>query len=98
MKRAGCERRRRILSALTALDVGNVEVRTRSNIVDDFSRRCFVGNYRLLRVNVMELRSEFLSLLLELCFVGPLLYGLESFYLALTLDEQTKCNCLNATG
>ena len=46
----------------------------------------------------MKLGGELLPFLLEKRFYRPIFDRLESFHLALTLDEQSKRNRLNATG
>src|SRR6185503_12656934 len=98
LKRGRRERRRRILAALAALDLSDVEGFAAFEIADDPVGLLLVRNLRFLAVDVMELRGELLVLLLQQRLDGPILDRLERANLALALDDESKRDRLDATG
>src|SRR5204863_2603309 len=97
LERAGGERRRRILSALATLYFRDLESLAGLERGENGVRLFLVVDDRLLAVEQMQLGSELLSVFLEQRFDGPVLDWLERADLALSFNEQTQRNGLDAS-
>src|SRR6185437_14808991 len=90
------ERRVRVLATLAPLDLGYRESLESADIVENALRVGGVGYLRLLSVDMMQLRREFLTGLLEQCRDRPVLDRLERAYLTLTLDYESQSDRLHS--
>jgi hypothetical protein len=97
LQSAGGKRRAWPLTTLLLFDFGDDE-RKFLQLRDDLLRILLVGQVRVVPINLLQLRIEFLSVLGTRRLDGPVLLRLEGANLPLPLDDQAEGDGLHSPG